>query len=72
MIKIDKNIPIPDKRTHKKEFKYPWLTMEVGDSFFVANKTSATYRVSAKAGNRYGRKFTMRNVKDGVRIWRIA
>lgn len=72
MIKIENNVPIPDKGNSK----YPWLEMEVGDSFFVENPpkqkngypstmaTTATRRLSPK-------KFVQRVVDNGLRVWRI-
>jgi len=84
MIKIDKDIPIPEFST--KASKYPFRQMEIGDSFFVEFPKEATNRELKKTQcsilgssrcRRFkdGRKFNsqivnMINLK-GVRCWRI-
>jgi hypothetical protein len=66
---IEKGVPIP---LPKKAGKYPWRTMEVGDSFFVANVGHKDFATNAsQARKRTGFKFTLRKVEGGVRIWRI-
>lgn len=36
MFAVDKGIPVPkDIRENKRNNKYPWKNMEIGDSFFV-------------------------------------
>lgn len=61
-IKIEKGIPVP----LKKSAKYPWKEMAVGDSFFVAGKSSYFPAHDAE-----GRKFTQRMVDGGLRVWRV-
>lgn len=77
MIEIKKNVPIP-KRTGRpfgSGLKYPWLEMEVGDSFDTGssnNKRSFTTmgaKVAAGAGRHM--KFTQRVVGDTVMVWRV-
>lgn len=84
IIKIEKNIPIKDKRGRRKgEFSYPFKDMNVGDSFFVPfnGKKMDSVRTSLHTtarlwalGHNNGRKFSTSIVeeKDGVRIWRTA
>lgn len=77
MISIDKNIPIPkvNRGGHLKprEAKYPWAQMEVGNSFFVPEVTVKQFGSTVYAASkRSGRKFTIRAVDGGVRIWRTA
>ena len=67
LIKIDKNIPLP-----KPRIKYPWDEMEIGDSIFIPNKTTQTFRQAYAASKRYGKAFCQRNTTHGVRVWRIA
>lgn len=68
---IDKNVPIPTKRSGRIS-KYPFASMESGDSFF---STSPQYSVSACA-SRYGKlhkkKFTVAKEGEGVRCWRVS
>lgn len=57
---------------------YPFMEMEVGDSYFVEGATStdglrpykSALQYARRAGD--GRKFSARKVEGGVRIWRVA
>lgn len=80
-IKIDKGVPIPKPRLGSggRPEKYPWMRMEVGDSFYVAaggrTLDAAQAGVSGLAigaAKRLGRKYTTRREGAGVRVWRIA
>ena len=69
--KIEKNVPIATRVTGCN--KFPFNDMKVDDSFFVKNKSEAK---SAKSyvynyGAKNKKKFTIRTVDGGVRIWRI-
>jgi hypothetical protein len=81
-IKVEKGIaPEPDppaaeaklKAAEKRKMKYPWMSLEIGDSFETdisslnAAQTNARY-----AGERYGRTFEARWHKGKIRIWRWA
>jgi len=77
MIKIDKNIPIPEKQP--KASKYPFLGMKKGDSFFIEmdnqsqlqyNRLTSSIRTSKKRmGQDY--RITLRKVEGGIRCWRM-
>jgi len=82
VVPVQKGIPLPP-REGSKGFggpKYPWATMEIGDSFeFTAKGTG--FSISPKnaaaqarhAGRKYGRTFEVRLMPDGaVRCWRTA
>ena len=69
MIKIDKGVPLPV--TYTVNLKYPWLEMEIGDSFFVNATQSRIGSHAWQMGNRHNRKFTTRKVDGGVRVWRV-
>jgi len=72
-VTVEKGIPIPNFRTAPRQGKYPWRTMEVGDSFYVENTTSERFGPQAReAGIRTGRSFTIRKFENGVRVWRTA
>ena len=72
MIPIDKDVPMPDPTTPDVT-KYPWMTMEIGDSFFVDNVTAARFNATKDAAQRRtGRRFASRKVEGGVRVWRTA
>jgi hypothetical protein len=65
-IKIETGLPIPDRA------KYPVAQMNVGDSFFVAGKTSATISGALAYYRSDGVRLATRTVDGGVRVWRIA
>lgn len=82
MIQVDHGVPIPPRpRIGRRKGasgkpQYPWLTMEVGDSFIFP---ITLHRAWARISDR--RKFDRRTyearelVEDGVnvvRIWRVA
>ncbi len=65
---IEKGIPAPSARG-----KYPFAQMEVGDSFFVPDKTTATFGgVLSHARKRTGFGFVMRSENGGLRVWRVS
>lgn len=68
-ITIDKDVPLPDGQA-----KLPFGIMDIGDSFFVNgySHNMDTVRSAASAwGQRHQKRFTVRVVDGGVRIWRI-
>lgn len=74
---IEKNIPIPPhneagrlKGTEARR-KYPFPTMEVGDSF-VSESKCVRMAACAYARSRPGLKFVSRQQAGGYRIWRVA
>jgi hypothetical protein len=70
-IKIEHDIPIPDKLPPRT--RYPWRDMGIGDSFVFPKSVEKSGAASAlKAGERYGRTFVVRRTRDGVRCWRLA
>jgi hypothetical protein len=70
MFKIERDIPIPDS-INRHRTKYPWVSLGVGESFFVPNGNIANLRSSASvASARLKKKFFAGIVKGGVRIWR--
>ena len=84
MIKIDKDIPIPDKCPNDgrgRKVKYPFRQMEVGDSFLYeepfsqaaqAKLHSCAYAFKKNNPEKKNWKFTVRKVEgDKIRVWRI-
>lgn len=79
-VQIEKNIPIP-QQAKKKECKYPFHKMEVGDSFFYpltneCNTRELQTKIANAAwtwNNRNNNtlKFKTTQVDNGVRVWRI-
>lgn len=72
MIEIEKGIPIPAVKRHRSD-KYPWRTMGIGDSFLIlGKKPGCAVSIARVAGRRCGRKFSVRAVEGGYRVWRVA
>ena len=71
---VESGIPIPPRprRGGKlNKWKYPWLKLKPGDSFFVPGKTGRNFRAQAHhAEKRTGLQFVLRTVDGGVRVWR--
>lgn len=73
MFNIEKDIPMPKKLYGKgKELIYPFLQMEIGESFLVPQKkaksvTQTAYYFTKKTG----KKFATRKVEGGKRVWRL-
>lgn len=68
--KIEKGVPCPPSR---RDGFFPWNDLEIGDSFFVPGTDSRRFGANASySSKRYGKKFVVRNVDGGVRVWRIA
>ena len=66
-VKIEKAIPLPAARG-----VWPFGEMEVGDSFLVpAGREKAAKASAWTYGHKHGIRFTVRQEKKGVRIWRI-
>ena len=69
-IKVEKGIPIPPTSNRGK---YPWLQMEVGDSFFAPGRK--TSQIGSCYNRIVGKTFRSRtrieNGVKGVRVWRI-
>ena len=69
-ITVEHGLPIPVYNN-----AYPWNSMGVGDSFFVAGKKpSGMSGVKRYQTDRYGFKYTCRTVMEGgvkgTRVWR--
>lgn len=77
---IETGVPIP-KVSKPTRVKYPWADMEIGNSFLVecepdeatARRASVVSSASAWARRHApGRKFSVRSVDGGIRVWRTA
>ena len=68
--KIDKGVPVPAGARYQK---YPFKSMEIGDSFFVPGGTNKTHgSITSGAQKALGHKYTIRQVEGGLRVWRVA
>jgi len=88
MYKVEKNIPMPNAtRNGVASYKYPFFTMNVGDSFAVpvdptttlnyirvANRVAVNICMQYKRPKNEGRTFSYRTDKVNrvIRVWRTA
>ena len=66
-MKIEKNIPIPNK--------YPFAEMQVGDSFKMPEtmKRTALMVAAMRYSRKHGAKFITKTMADGsIRCWRVS
>ncbi len=71
--KIDKGLPIPEKRGRTSKIRQAMEQMDIGDSFFIeeGRQSQRTYIcLLAKRMNKKG-CFTTALFPDGLRVWRI-
>lgn len=78
-VRIETGIPIPPARLspRKGKSKYPFLSMKVGDTFFMPGVMAASVQSMARRATIHlGWRFTTRAVteggKNGARCWREA
>jgi hypothetical protein len=75
-IEIDKHVPIPRHgNTGRRSSPYPFLEMQVGESFFVPNgKRNTLAHYATHFRYTVGKTFTVRaweeNGARGFRVWR--
>ena len=67
-LKVRKGVPVPPHGDGSR-YRYPWREMQIGDSFYVADKsiqhmTGSAYRLRPL-------RFTMKTENGGVRVWRV-
>lgn len=73
---IEKSVPLPPPPMRgRKSAKYPLADMGVGDSFLVPTmkpeeKRQSLYQLVSLKGRSMGRRFVVRVVDGGVRVWR--
>lgn len=89
MFQVDKSIPLPTinkSLNFKKQWRFPVLTMEVGDSFFAPGYVQrASQRMfgsektlntsgwrKAVPGSKWTTRLVVENGVRGVRVWRVA
>lgn len=70
--KIESNIPLPE-RNGKKNTKYPFGTMNAGESVFIkgAKPGGKEYSAAHNTGRRKGWVFRTQAQDGGLRIWRV-
>lgn len=64
-VEVEKGIPLPPI------VRYPWNTMEIGDSFIYQGKSISAGAHIKWAKKQFGKEFTQRHEGTVIRIWRI-
>jgi hypothetical protein len=69
---LEDGIPIPDTLRKRAE-KYPFDTMEVGQSFLLNGGVKNPKNLAARARTKHKpKRFNAAETPDGWRIWRVA
>jgi len=78
---IETGIPVPPRNSPgtgrpplEYGSRYPFATLKVGESFFLAGRNSRVFSAYTRTwAMRNGslRKFRCRDVEGGVRVWRV-
>lgn len=74
MFKVDKGIAIPQSKSDSAS-KYPFNTMEIGDSFVFDTIDSGKVYVASRSDKlrKQNKRFMARKLNDGKsRIWRVS
>lgn len=69
-IRVTNAVPMPRRNESGRRRKYPWLELEIGDSFLLDLQQHSAYAVAKNAGQRYGRRFIAAKTPEGMRVWR--
>lgn len=71
LIKIDRNVPIPEGARHACE--YPFKKMTPGDSFYTEKGPAIMRTICNNKKRKIGirKKFVIRAEKKGSRVWRV-
>lgn len=73
IFRVESGVPLPEKR-----HAYPWALLEVGQSFLVPYGVSGRQRVwntltsCRRNAQKSGKRFAIRSVANGLRVWRTA
>jgi hypothetical protein len=66
---IEDDVPVPSKR-YVRVSKYPFGEMLPGQSCLVPNKTYSAVIGVLRRHKALGKKFTVRKLEEGIRVWR--
>lgn len=67
-VEVSRDVPLPPARR-----RYPYVVMEVGESFFVdSGSLQVVCNANYRASKRLGRRFIARREEGGVRVWRVT
>lgn len=70
-MKIDNDLPIPPKGNYWTK-DYDFLSMKVKESFLIQGVPhNKIYCKIYQLRRQFTHKFTIRKVKEGIRVWRI-
>jgi len=71
---LTKDEPVPDgRRVYGAAVpKYPWHGMEIGHSFLTDGRLDSMRATAYAASKRYApKRWVVRRVEGGVRVWRV-
>ena len=69
-IQVESGVALPAVRV---VYRYPYLSMKVGDSFTVPRGARAkVLNANFRASRRYGMTFTSKADGELVRVWRVS
>lgn len=72
LARIEKGVAIPPRGLGQgRRSKYPWATIQPGDSFKVRTKKLTTVRGIYLCAANKGIKVSVRREEGGFRVWRI-
>lgn len=74
---LEKNVPLkPRRKSGGRKPKYPFKSMEIGDSFFCAEPRSIIHAAVSMYKKKHGGEWSVRiDVKEnitGFRVWKIS
>lgn len=72
---VEREIPIPNSVTGRGSCKYPIVDLDIGESFLIPGTIKNAHSRATALVNYWQRKlrrrYTVRKVDGGVRVWRV-
>ena len=72
---VEDGVQIPEKKTNARQSRYPFGTMQVGQSVLITDRKPDTVNSAIQAIKRQpehrDKKFVKRKMEGGVRVWRV-
>jgi hypothetical protein len=68
---VEDNVPVPPKKVSRKS-KYPFGSMAINQSVLIPEKGYSAVIGVLRKHKSEGKKFVVREVADGFRVWRVG
>jgi hypothetical protein len=68
---VEDNVPVPPKKVSRKS-KYPFGSMAINQSVLIPEKGYSAVIGVLRKHKAEGKKFIIRQVTEGFRVWRIG